>query len=36
MLKIENLQVNYGGIQVDGTVQNRLQAMERQLKNTVL
>ena len=30
------IRLNYGGIQVDGTVQNRLQAMERQLKNTVL
>ena len=30
------IRLNYGGIQVDGTVQNRLQIMERQLKNTVL
>lgn len=30
------IRLSYGGIQVDGTVQSRLQAMERALKNTVL
>lgn len=30
------IRLNYGGIQVDGTVQSRLQAMEKALKNTVL
>ena len=30
------IRLSYGGVQVDGTVQNRLQIMERQLKNTVL
>ena len=30
------IRLNYGGIQVDGTVQSRLQAMEKRLKNTVL
>ena len=30
------IRLNYSGMQVDGTVQSRLQAMERQLKNTVL
>lgn len=30
------IRLNYGGIQVDGTVQSRLQAMEKRLKNTVI
>ena len=30
------IRLSYGGIQVDGTVQSRLQAMEKALKNTVL
>ena len=30
------IRLNYSGIQVDGTVQSRLQAMEKALKNTVL
>lgn len=30
------LRLSYGGIEVDGTVQSRLQAMEKRLKNTVL
>jgi hypothetical protein len=30
------IRLSYGGIQVDGTVQSRLQAMEKRLKNTVL
>ncbi len=30
------IRLSYGGIQVDGTVQSRLQAMEKRLRNTVL
>lgn len=30
------IRLSYGGIEVDGTVQSRLQAMEKRLKNTVL
>ena len=30
------IRLSYNGIQVDGTVQSRLQAMEKALKNTVL
>lgn len=30
------VRLSYGGVQVDGTVQSRLQAMEKRLKNTVL
>jgi len=30
------IRLSYNGIQVDGTVQSRLQAMEKSLKNTVL
>ncbi len=30
------MRLSYSGIQVDGTVQSRLQAMEKSLKNTVL
>lgn len=30
------IRLSYGGIQVDGTVQSRLQAMEKRLKNTVI
>lgn len=30
------VRLSYDGIEVDGTVQNRLQAMEKRLKNTVL
>lgn len=30
------IRLSYGGIQVDGTVQSRLQAMEKALKNTVI
>jgi F-type H+-transporting ATPase subunit delta len=30
------IRLNYGGIQVDGTVQSRLQALEKAFKNTVL
>ncbi len=30
------IKLSYGGIEVDGTVQSRLKAMEKSLKNTVL
>ena len=30
------IRLSYNGIQIDGTVQSRLQAMEKSLKNTVL
>lgn len=30
------VRLSYNGVQVDGTVQGRLQAMEKQLKNTVI
>ena len=30
------IRLNYNGIQVDGTVQSRLQAIEKSLKNTVI
>ena len=30
------IRLNYSGMQVDGTVQSRLQAIEKRLKNTVL
>ena len=30
------IRLSYGGVQVDGTIQSRLQVMEKQLKNTVL
>ena len=30
------IRLSYGGMQVDGTVQSRLQTMEKMLKNTVL